>query len=50
MIKPKDVPFPIGYGPATYKAHGQDPAFKGGEYEYSCLRGFSKLAQDVPFQ
>ena len=31
MIKPKDVPFPIGYGPATYKAHGQDSAFKGGE-------------------
>ena len=33
MIKPKDVPFPIGYGPATYKAHGKDFAFKGGEFE-----------------
>ena len=40
MIKPKDVPFPIGYGPATYKAHGQDSAFKGGEY---ILRGLAIL-------
>ena len=47
MIKPKDVPFPIGYGPATYKAHGQDPAFKGGEY---VLRGFAKLELYVPFK
>ncbi len=35
MIKPRDVPFPIG--PATYQSHGREQRFKGGGWNKKVL-------------